>query len=263
MGIVASAVTAIVLREVLLRVPAWADHPLVSESLLVTRLHWTGKWLAAPPSLSPTFMKFDLRPVFDLRIIPYVVVFLFIDMFDTIGTLVGVTQQAGLLREGKLPRAGRAMASDAMGTIAGACLGTSTVTSYVESAAGVEAGGRTGLTSVVVAVFFVAALFLAPLVEFVGSYPPITASTLVLVGAMMARNIREIDWSNNGEGLPAFLVLIAIPLTFSIGDGIAIGVVAYVLINLLAGRRGSIRPTLLILAIVMVLYFVFIRSRTP
>jgi AGZA family xanthine/uracil permease-like MFS transporter len=259
-GIVASLVTALALQRLLPLVISWANSPVVTESQLMTVLHWDGKWLAPPPSLAPTFFKFDLWSVFDHRILPFVVVFLFIDMFDTIGTLIGVTQEAGLMKDGKLPNVGRAMTADATGTICGACLGTSTVTSYVESAAGVEAGGRTGLTAIFTAACFLAALFFVPLVQVVGSYPPITASALVLVGAMMARNVREIEWNSPGEALPAFLLLIAIPLTFSIGDGIAIGLVAYVAINLLAGRREAVNVTLAILVALIVAYFVFIRA---
>jgi AGZA family xanthine/uracil permease-like MFS transporter len=259
-GIVASLVTALALQRLLPLVESWANSPVVTESQLMTSLRWDGKWLAPPPSLAPTFFKFDLWSVFDLRILPFVVVFLFIDMFDTIGTLIGVTQEAGLMKNGKLPNVGRAMTADATGTICGACLGTSTVTSYVESAAGVEAGGRTGLTAIFTAVCFLAALFFVPVVQVVGSYPPITASALVLVGAMMARNVREIEWNIPGEALPAFLLLIAIPLTFSIGDGIAIGLVTYVAINLLAGRREAVNVTLAILATLIVAYFGFIRA---
>ena len=259
-GIVASLFMAFGLQFALPRIGDWATHPVVAESQLMTQLHWSGEWFAPPPSLAPTFFQFDLAGVFDLRIIPFVIVFLFIDMFDTIGTLIGVTQEAGLVRNGKLPNVGRAMTADATGTICGACLGTSTVTSYVESAAGVEAGGRTGLTSIFTACCFLAAMFFAPLVELVGSYPPITASALVLVGAMMVRNVREIDWQTPGEALPAFVLLIAIPFTFSIGDGIAIGILAYTAINLLAGRREGMNLTLLILAALITAYFVFIRA---
>lgn len=259
-GIVASLVTAVALQFALPRISDWSAHEVVTQSQLMTHLHWTGQWFAAPPSLAPTFFKFDLSGILDARIIPFVVVFLFIDMFDTIGTLIGVTQEAGLVKNGKLPNVGRAMTADATGTICGACLGTSTVTSYVESAAGVEAGGRTGLTAIFTACCFLAALFFAPLVELVGSYPPITASALVLVGAMMARNVREIDWQTPGEGLPAFILMIAIPFTFSIGDGIAIGILAYTAINAVAGRRTALNLTLLILAALITAYFVFIRA---
>ncbi len=259
-GIVASLLTAILLQMLLPNFESWTSNPVVAQSQLMTKLHWSGDWMAPPPSLVPTFFKFDLLGVFDLRILPFVVVFLFIDMFDTIGTLIGVTQQAGLVKNGKLPNVGRAMTADATGTICGACFGTSTVTSYVESAAGVEAGGRTGLTAIFTACCFLAALFFAPLVELVGSYPPITASALVLVGAMMVRNITEIDWQTPGEAIPAFLLMIAIPFTFSIGDGIALGLVAYVAINLLAGRKQAVNLTLGILAALILAYFVFVRA---
>ena len=226
------------------------------------RLQWPSSGYASYPSVTSTFLKCDIIPVFDLRIIPFVIVFLFIDMFDTIGTLVGVTQQAGILKDGQLPRAGRAMTADALGTIVGACLGTSTVTSYVESAAGVQAGGRTGATALVVAALFLLAMFFSPWVEFVGSYPPLTAPALVLVGAMMARNVKEINWQDPGESLPAFLVMILIPLTFSIGDGIAIGLMAHTAIRVFSGRFQSISPLSAILAVILVLYFLFIRSQS-
>src|SRR5690606_38769140 len=139
-------------------------------SQLMTQLHWSGDCVAPPPSVAPTFFKFDLLGVFDLRILPFGVVFSFIDMFDTIGRPIGVTRPEGLAKKDTLPHIGRAMTADATGTICGACLGTSTLTSYVESAAGVEAGGRTGLTAIFTACCFLAALFFAPLVELVGSY---------------------------------------------------------------------------------------------
>jgi adenine/guanine/hypoxanthine permease len=260
-AIAASAFTAILFRLIVSYVPAWGEATWIQESLLLQKVTWPTSWWNSFPSVLPTLFKFDIVPVFDFRIIPFVAVFLFIDMFDTIGTLVGVTQQAGILKDGKLPRVGRAMAADAIGTIVGACLGTSTVTSYIESAAGVQAGGRTGLTAIVVAFFFLLAMFLAPLVEFIGAYPPLTAAALVLVGAMMAQNVKEIDWQDNGERLPAFLVMIAIPLTFSIGDGIAIGIIAHTGIRCFAGRFRTVRPASGILAGILVLYFLFVRSR--
>ncbi len=166
--------------------------------------------------------------------LPVVLIFLFMDVFDTAGTLIAVGEQAGLMKDGKLPRANQAMLSDAIGTAAGACLGTSTVTSFIETAAGIEAGGRTGLTAVTVACLFLLALFVSPVVGMVGSYPPITAPALLLVG---------------------------IPFLFSIGDGIVLGLVTYPVVKALSGRACGVRWSMWALALLLVLYFVFVRSK--
>ena len=161
--------------------------------------------------------------------------------FDTVGTLVGVGNQAGLMREGKLPRAKQAFVSDALGTVAGAALGTSTVTSFIESAAGVEQGGRTGMTALTAALLFLAALFFSPIIAMVGSYPAVTAPALVLVGSMMMRNVLKIKWDDFTEAFPAFLVLLGIPLTYSIADGLALGFISHTLLKLFGGRRHEVR----------------------
>jgi AGZA family xanthine/uracil permease-like MFS transporter len=165
------------------------------------------------------------------------------------------------MRGNKLPRAKQAMVSDAVGTVAGAALGTSTVTSFVESAAGVEQGGRTGLTGLVVAALFLLALFFSPLIAMVGSYPPITAPALVIVGAMMAQNAARIDWKDYTESVPAFLAMIGIPLSYSIADGLALGFISYPIIKLFSGRGREAGRLTYILAIVLVLYFIFVRSK--
>ncbi len=216
--------------------------------------------IQTPPDVRPTLMQLDVAAVFTRQVLPFVVVFLFIDMFDTIGTLIGVTQQAGLMKDGRLPRAGRALSADAVGTVVGACLGTSTVTSYVESGAGVQQGGRTGLTSVTVAGLFLLAMFFWPVIAMIGSYPPITAGALVLVGVMMLRGAARIDWDDPTEALPAFLIVIGIPLTFSIGDGIALGFMAYPVVKLLSGRGRSIHPVMALLAVLLFAYFYLVRS---
>jgi AGZA family xanthine/uracil permease-like MFS transporter len=182
-------------------------------------------------------------------------------VFDAIGTLIGVCEQAGFIKDNKLPRAKQAMLSDAIGTVAGAALGTSTVTSFIESAAGVQQGGRTGLTGLVVALFFLLALFFNPLVAMVGSYPPITAPALVIVGAMMIQNVAKIDWQDYSESFPAFLTLIGIPLSYSIADGLALGFISYPMIKLFSGRGRQVGWLTYGLAIVLIVYFVFIRSR--
>ena len=164
------------------------------------------------------------------------------------------------MRDDKLPRARQAMVSDAIGTVAGAVLGTSTVTSFIESATGVEQGGRTGLTGIVTAGLFLLALFFSPLIAMVGSYPPITAPALVIVGAMMMQNVAKVDWKDYTESVPAFLTLIGIPLTYSIADGLALGFIAYPILKLLGGRGREAGWLTYLLALVLVAYFVFVRG---
>jgi AGZA family xanthine/uracil permease-like MFS transporter len=217
--------------------------------------------LAPPPSLAPTFLRMDLKGAASLAMAPFVLVFLFMVFFDTVGTLVGVAQQAGLMRDNRLPRARQAFLSDAVGTVAGACLGTSTVTSYIESATGTEQGGRTGLTAVTVSCLFLLALFFSPVVATLGGYAPVTAPALVLVGAMMMRNVAYIDWDDFTELLPSFLVLVGIPLSYSIADGLTLGFVSYPLVKVLGGRAGEVRLTSWVIAILLLLYLVFVRAQ--
>jgi AGZA family xanthine/uracil permease-like MFS transporter len=182
---------------------------------------------AAPPSLGPTFLKMDVPAA--LRHVDLVLVFLVMLVFDTVGTLIGVSEQAGLTVEGRLPRADRAMLADAVGTLAGAALGTSTVSSYIESASGVAEGARTGLANVMTAALFLAALFVAPVVAMVGggvavagaSYYPITAPVIILVGSLMMGQVGRIAWSDATEAIPAFVTLAFIPFTFNIAHGVA------------------------------------------
>lgn len=227
----------------------------------VTGFRFAESVVAPPPSLAPTLFQFDLGNALSLAMLPFVLVFLFMVMFDTVGTLVGVAGQAGMLRENRLPRAQQAFTSDALGTTVGACLGTSTVTAYIESATGVQQGGRTGLTSVTVALLFLLALFFSPIIGMVGGYPPITAPALVLVGVMMFGNVRAIEWDDFTEALPAFAVITGIPFCYSIGDGLALGFLCYPLIKLLAGRGREVHWILYPLAVLIGLYFVFVRSR--
>jgi len=215
--------------------------------------------VSAPPDLTPVLFQVDLAGLLDVAMIPVVVIFLFMVLFDTIGTLVGVGQQAGLMRAGKLERVGRALLSDAVGTTAGALLGTSTVSSYIESAAGVAAGARTGLASVTTGLLFLLAVFFFPLVRMVGggvvvdgvSYNPITAPVMILVGSMMVKNVREIPWDEPTEAIPAFLVLVGIPLTYSIADGLALGFVAYPLLKLLSGKARQVPVLVYVLAVLL------------
>jgi len=256
-GIFASLLAALTVRWLLPVLPlSIAESGLVRESLLVSSFSPTADLISAPPSMSPTFLAMDLSAALSAVMIPVIVIFLFMDVFDTTGTLIGVGEQAGLLVDGKLVRSRRAMVSDAVGTVAGATMGTSTVTSFIESAAGVEQGGRTGLTAVTVAVLFVVALFFYPVIAMVGSYPPITASALVLVGAMMARNVTKISWSDPTEGVPAFLTVIGIPLTNSVADGLALGLISYPVIKALGGKPREVSGTMWLLAALLAVYFV-------
>jgi AGZA family xanthine/uracil permease-like MFS transporter len=260
-GILAGGALAVAMKLLLpLAGPEIAGAPLVAQSGLVTRFEIAEQLVAPPPSLEPTLFQMDLRGALSLAMMPIVAIFLFMVFFDTVGTLVGVAQQAGLMRDDRLPRARQAFVSDAVGTVAGACLGTSTVTSYIESATGVEQGGRTGLTAVTVAGLFLLALFFSPVVEMLGGYAPVTAPALVLVGGMMLRNVRHIDWDDYTELLPAFLVLLGIPLSYSIADGLALGFIAYPLLKLLAGRAGEVRRVAWLVAALLLGYFVFVRS---
>jgi AGZA family xanthine/uracil permease-like MFS transporter len=220
----------------------------------------TAQIVSLPASLAPTFMRMDVRAALDPALLPLVLVFLFMVLFDTVGTLVAVSERAGILVDGKLPRARQALMSDAIGTMTGAALGTSTVTSYIESAAGVAQGGRTGLTALTTAALFLLSLFFSPLLATVGSYPPITAPALVLVGALMMRSARDIAWDDPTESIPAFAILAGIPLTYSIADGLALGFFSYPVVKLLAGRGREAGVVLTGLAVVLFFYFLFVRG---
>lgn len=261
-GIVAALGTALIMRILFSLLPeSVSGVSAISSSMLFTRFSLADGIVSLPPSLGPTLFRMDIVSALSVSMLPIVLIFLFIDVFDTAGTLIAVGEQAEFMQDGKLPRANRAMLSDAVGTAAGACMGTSTVTSFIESAAGVEAGGRTGLTAVTVALLFLLALFVSPLVAMVGSYPPITAPALVLVGTMMIRNVSNIDWSDRSESIPAVLIMMGIPFLYSIGDGIAFGLLTYPVVKLLAGKASEVRWSMWLLALLLVLYFVFVRSR--
>ena len=212
--------------------------------------------VSAPPSLGPTFLAMDLSDAMHLGLGTVVFVFLFVVLFDNTGTLIGVAHRAGLLdAEGRLPRADRAFATAALGAIGGAMLGTSSVTSYIESAAGVKAGGRTGLVGVTVAALFLLTLFLAPLAHSVPIYA--TAPALLFVACMMARGFAELDWDDATEYAPAVVTTLAMPLTFSIATGIALGFIAYVAVKLLSGRIAEAGPVMTALAVLFVLKYAF------
>jgi AGZA family xanthine/uracil permease-like MFS transporter len=212
--------------------------------------------VSPPPSLAPTFLALDLTSNLSLAALPVILAFFFVDLFDSTGTLIAVTHQAGLLNpDGKLPRLRRALLADSLSVMAGAALGTSPVTSYIESAAGVKAGGRTGLTALVVAILFALSLFLAPLAASVPGYA--TAPALLFVACLMARSLTEIAWDDATEYAPAMVTALAIPLTFSIANGIALGFIAYVGIKLLSGRLGDAGVAMPVLAALFILHFAF------
>jgi AGZA family xanthine/uracil permease-like MFS transporter len=204
--------------------------------------------VSAPPSLAPTLLKLDVAAALSPAMISVIFVFFFLALFDSVGTLVGVANQAGLMRRGTLPRARQALLADAIGTVAGAALGTSTVTAYIESSTGVAAGGRTGLANMVTAALFLLSLFLFPLVRMIGGgYPaggtailyPVVAPALVLVGTMMMSGVKAIAWEDPTEAIPAFLTIVMMPLTVSITDGIAFGFIACAVLKIGTGRAGE------------------------
>ena len=261
-GILVATVLTCLFKIALPQMPsAISAAPEVTESMLMKRFELAKALLAPPPSIAPTFLKMDVVHALTAKMLPFIFVFLFMLTFDAIGTLIGVCEQAGFMRDNKLPRAKQAMVSDAIGSVAGATLGTSTVTSFIESAAGVEAGGRTGLTGLVVAALFLFALFFSPLIAMIGSYPPITAPALAIVGAMMMQNVTKIHWKDYTESIPAFLIIIGIPFSYSIADGLALGFISYPVIKGGSGRGREVSWLTYLLAIVLVLYFVFVRTK--
>jgi AGZA family xanthine/uracil permease-like MFS transporter len=261
-GILATTILALLLK---LTVPLLPDSieaaSHIKDSMLMTRFTVTHQIFAMPPSVEPTFFKMDVANALSASMWPFIVIFLFMAVFDTIGTLVGVSERAGLIKDNKLPRVKQALMADAAGTAIGACMGTSTVTSFIESAAGVEQGGRTGLTGVTAAVLFLLALFLTPLIAMVGSYAPITAPALVVVGSMMLQNVKRIDWSDPSEFVPAFLTILGIPLSYSIADGLALGFISYPIVKAFSGKTRDVPWLSYVLAVILLLYFIFIRSR--
>ncbi|MFP6744023.1 MAG: NCS2 family permease, partial [Alphaproteobacteria bacterium] len=210
--------------------------------------------VSMPPSLAPTFMAMDIGGAIEAGVLTVVFVFLFVDLFDTAGTLISVAHRGGMLdADGKLPRLGKALMSDSIATVAGAAMGTSTTTSYIESVAGVKAGGRTGLTAVTVAALFMLTLFFAPLAGTVPAYA--TAPALMLVACVMVRGLTEVDWDDITEYAPAVVTAIGMPLTFSIADGIGFGFITYASLKILSGRFADAPPAVIILAALFVVKF--------
>ncbi|TET76179.1 MAG: NCS2 family permease [Candidatus Cloacimonadota bacterium] len=220
-----------------------------------------------PPTIAPTFFKLDLVSTFKLGGVTVILIFLFMDMFDTIGTLVGVGTATGFIKDGKLPRANKALLADATGTIFGAVLGTSTVTSYIESTAGVSSGGRTGFASVVTSLLFLVSLFFAPIIRMIGGgfevsesvfLYPITAPALIIVGSMMMRTVVKINWEDPSEYIPAFLTLIGMPLTYSIADGLAFGFISYPIVKLISGKGKEVSWLCYLLTLLFILRYIFL-----
>lgn len=214
--------------------------------------------VARVPSLAPTFGEAvtNLPEVFTAQVIAVVLTMLFVDFFDTSGTLIAIANQAGLLRDGKLPRARQALASDSLATMGGAVLGTSTTTSYIESSAGVAAGGRTGMTSVVTAGLFLLSLFFSPLLAVVT--PEVTAPALIIVGVIMARALGDIEWGRLAYAIPAFVTVVGMPLTFSIANGIAFGLLLFPLMMVFKGRWREVHPAGYVLFLVVLAYLIWL-----
>ncbi|MBP8792952.1 MAG: NCS2 family permease [Lutibacter sp.] len=211
-------------------------------------------FVSLPPSLEPIFFKFDFSQVFTLDMLIVLFTFLFVDMFDTVGTLVGVSSKSGMLdKDGNVPRVKQALFADSIGTFVGAILGTSTVTTYVESAAGVAEGGKTGMTALTVAGMFALALFFAPIFMLVPAAA--TAPALIIVGLFMISPIMKIDLEDFTESIPAFFTIVMMPLTYSIAEGIVFGMLSFVLLKLLTGRYKEVTPVMIIIAILFVIKF--------
>ena len=224
--------------------------------------------VSAPPSIAPTFLKLEIPNIFVRpEMIAIIFIFIFLDLFDTVGTLVGVGEQGGFMVDGKLPKARQALLSDAVATSTGALLGTSTVTSYIESASGISAGGRTGLTNIVTAILMLLALFFRPLIQMVGAgYPigentflyPIVAPALIIVGSLMLKNVVSIDWDDATESIPAFLTLLLMPLTISITEGIAFGFISYSLLKLVTGQGKQVHWLIYLFAVLFVARYIWL-----
>lgn len=215
--------------------------------------------VAMPPSIEPTFMQLDIASAFNVGMISVIFAFLFVDMFDTSGTLIGVTKKANLVTEdGKIPNMGKALLADSAATITGTMLGTSSVTSFVESSAGVAVGGRTGLVAVVVGLLFLVALFFAPLAGMIPSYA--TAGAIFYVSVLMLFTLRDIDWEDLTEAAPVAVVLLLTPLSFSIADGIALGFITYTIAKLLSGRHKEISTAVWVMTVILLAKLIFLQE---
>ena len=239
---------------------------LVGLSIGVVQYHGL---VGSVPGLGPTFLKLDIPGAFDLGLASVIFVFFSLALFDSVGTLIGVGGQAGFLVDGKLPRARQALASDALGSVVGACLGTSTVTAYVESAAGIAEGGRTGLANVTTGLLMLLALFFHPLGRTIGegfSLPdgsriyPVVAPALIVIGSLMLRNVRRIRWEDSTEAFPAFLTIVIMPFAFSITEGIAFGFISYSLLKLATGRGREVNGMVYLFALLFIVRYILLKA---
>ncbi|MCX7921009.1 MAG: NCS2 family permease [Clostridia bacterium] len=211
--------------------------------------------VSAPPA--PVFFNLDIAGVFTNGLYTIVFAFLLVTIFDTTGTMIGVGEQAGLLKDGKFPRAKQALMADALATTVGAGFGTSPTSAYIESSAGVAAGGRTGLTSFVVAILFLISMFFSPAISAISSLSAITAPVLIIVGSFMMEGLARVDWKSFDEAFPAFMIILTMPLTSSIATGIAIGFITYPLMKLVSGKGKNVHPILYVFGIIFVLQMIF------
>jgi AGZA family xanthine/uracil permease-like MFS transporter len=219
--------------------------------------NWPSTFLAMPHP-SSTFLQLDFRGALHLGFLEILFAFLFVDLFDNVGTLVGVSEQGGFLKDGKIPRVGRVLLADSVGTIFGALTGTSTVTSYIESAAGVAAGARTGFSNIAVAGMFVLAMFCSPLATAIPAYA--TAPALILVGVLMSESLALVAWNDFSEAVPAFITVLATPLTFSIATGLSLGLISYTVVKLASGKFKEINALVWILTILFILRYVYLAA---
>ena len=212
---------------------------------------------SAPASLAPTFMKLDFSNVFTLNFFSVIFAFLFVDLFDTLGTLIGCASRANMLDEqGRLPNIRGALLADAIGTTAGACLGTSTITTFVESSSGIAEGGRTGLTAITTGFFFLLSLFFAPLFLAIPSFA--TAPALIIVGFLMMQQVVKIEWHDPVEAIPAYIAIFAMPFMYSISEGISMGIISYVVLHVLTGKTKDMSPLMYLLAVLFVLKYILL-----
>ncbi len=228
---------------------------------LLGMLRGISNWPSAIVSLphaSSTFLQLDLRGAIHLGFLEILFAFLFVDLLDNVGTLVGVCEQGGFIKDGKIPRVGRALVADATATIFGSVAGTSTVTSYIESVAGIAAGARTGLSNVFVAGLFLLAMFSSPLATAIPGYA--TAPALILVGALMTQSIAHINWTDFSEAVPAFITMLATPLTFSIATGLSLGLISYTVVKIAVGKIREINLLIWILTILFILRYIYLAT---
>ncbi|AZN39258.1 NCS2 family permease [Paenibacillus albus] len=221
------------------------------------QLHMPDSVVAMPSGLNATAFQLDIGSVFTQGLYSVIFTFLLITLFDTTGTMLGVAEQTGLLKDNKFPRSQGALLADAVGTSVGALLGTSPTSAYIESSAGVAVGGRTGLTAVVVSVLLAATLFFSPIISVLASIPAITAPALIIVGFLMLNVLRKIDWSDLEEAFPAFLIVVLMPLTYSIATGIGIGFIVYPLLKLVRGKARDVHPIFYLFAVLFFIQIIF------